>query len=583
MGQVLKGWNASPVVALTATPVVNEMSDILELLAMINPGSITSAAMSRFDLSMELLKRDLQAARKTFDELSDKVILDDQLKIASDNTIKRALFNLLWLKETLLDPLVEKVSWEDEEVQQLGKDKLPLVRWVKKDVEPIGQQLELIERVVRELRHSFLEKTDQIERCLMHPEFYTEKDIDTVIESFKGKDSIEKVEFLSQSATLQEVFLNEESELTQAIANNEKALIFVKHQKTAEFIRLVVQAVYGFDDSSVFVMHSAVANRDQIVENFKKITGRSAVLILLPKSGGVGLNFTNVKLNLMMTCEWTHEKDKQAKARTLRGVGERVIMSIRHQIPQRKHILNVVKKKHYFSRLMLPSSAAELRLILKTCESMVRSKEDNVFVTDEWKEFFDNQVDQIVARFEENAPAIECEYLEKRQGAAENPTKALFGYYISPSVKTRVYFNLIPMPDTPERPPFLRALQIGLAQCLTDGKAALATITEKIESGETITPQALAQLARANLRVENVGKDPQSCLLEIERRGLCVYIYEFSKGIWGSHLVRAEQKGLYTNPTNVIEILRDKDDYYLLSRNSTKNQPLQVIKLPLAN
>lgn len=581
IASLMREWQkkAKPhIVALTATPIVNEMADLIQLLCLINPNVLTSNAQGRFEIAVELLKRELQSARKTFDELNDAVALD--LPLATEQTIKRALFNLLWLKKLLFNPLIDKVSWEDDEVQALGKDKMPTVRSIKKVVEPLGRQMELVQSVVAKYKHSFLEKTDQIERCLIHPDFFAEEHIDSVIAKFGAMTCEQKKEFLLQSATLKAAFCDEGSELTETLENNQKALIYVKHQKTAEFVRCIAKWKYKLDDSRCFVVHSNVAKRDQIIETFKQITDKAALLILLPKSGGVGLNFTNVTLNYMMTTEWTHEKDKQAKARILRGVGERTIVSLQHKIPERKHILNVAKKKRHFSDLLLPSKEmtleATLSTLLNTVEAMVRAQEKNVVVSDDWRAFFKGQVTKICLEFSKNCGALEAEYLEKQ--AQTSTEKPLSGYYISQTHKKLLHYRLIPMPESSERPPFLRALQIGLSQCTESNKETREAYIKQEGSSD-----ALAKWVRTHFKVDESikEKDPEAYISQIIKRGGAVYIYEWANGIWGSHLKRVEIKGKRRDDLKVIEILKSDSSYYLLTQDFANNKPMHFSTIGL--
>ncbi len=575
--KLLESWadnKNAPIVALTATPIVNDMTDVMELLSLINPEVVAASSMHRFQIAMDLLKRNLQSSRKTHDELANKVALD--LKLASDQAIKNALFNLVCIREMVILPLLEKVSRDDDEIQAMPQDEMPVVRDVKKSLNPQGREREVIDKIVATYKGQFFEKTHKLDRALIHPELST-LEVDDVIKKFTELEEGERLEYISQSSMLKAVFVSRESELTMALERNQKAVLFVKLQDTAEFLRHIVKARYNLDDDSIFVHHSGIKNRKAVIEQFKAISGKGAVLILLPKSGGTGLNFTDVGTNIMMTTEWTYEKDKQARGRIIRGVGEKVIVSMRHELPQRKHLLNIVRKKKHLDRLILASKNSSCKdavvSLLKTCEAMVSAEEKNVLVTDGWSAFFRRETQAIGDRFQQNLVELECEYLEKRAQAfmpkAPQCAKDLLGYVVSSEEKTLQCYTLVPMPTNGERKPFVRALQIALLQDITGNKSSLSALVTKMHQEKELSIDDIARLVRTTVPVLTTANDAELCLQEAEKQRLSVITYEFSKGIWGSHLMAIDSRGAGLP----IRFLKGADTIYLMVENPHENRP----------
>jgi len=501
--ELFKQWNC-PKVALTATPLVNKTEDLVSLLTLFNPEKIEGIWVDHFHSAFSLLVDQFRIGlRKTrrgkVASLSQSVELD---------MIKNTLFQLLWFKQKVVQPLVDRETWEglmadlSSSMDQIPPEKVD----IKFRITPTQSQNTLYQGVCDTVG-SFLKRSHLVASLMIHPRLVEQQgqaaqyidlgmtsaecgelreqpasvvlsdqnlsevrqtlhrtfgENNKTILNVKGKHvakliqhlateqyglkkgqvqvlsssdpdlklklaKFDKVqsgegkllmifqgrevvyntvsgveglckeirrmnpdklrEFVQESALLEKLFYSEDEErtLTGTMENNERALIFVKHKMDTEILKAIAMKRYGLTDDRVPVVHSQVSNREQLVSRFKTLDGKG-ILFLLPKSGGAGLNFTDVSLNILCTLEWTHKDYEQCVGRIMRGIGQKFIGLIHCDMGDMTHLRKRVKMKKRQGDLFLDSSEITqenmgyfAKEILKAAQATMRANlEDTV-------------------------------------------------------------------------------------------------------------------------------------------------------------------------------------------------------------
>lgn len=272
--ELIRGWIANSrttVVSLTATPLINTMSDVAKLLNLVNPNVVSSGALLRFETVLNGLT-DFLMQQKMRIERQETPIAIDPAKIHG------SLFELMSLRELVLHPLIERATWDDPEVQQSCFGQIPIKLELKKKLHLQGKQAELIGEVCSEVcEKGFLAKSHLIKRYLIHPSFESEAEVKLAAERFPSFTAQAQNEFLEQSAFLTELFLNLQSELPLALQRREKALLFVEHKDTAALLKVIAQNRFRLPENRVVVIHSDVPKADEKIAAFKAIRNEPSI------------------------------------------------------------------------------------------------------------------------------------------------------------------------------------------------------------------------------------------------------------------------------------------------------------------
>lgn len=265
----VKGMNTSHRIAMTGTPIENNLSELWSIIDFIQPGLLGSH--KKFVSTYERpLKRNPEDV-----ELKDTLI----------NTIK-PVFIRRTKKGILSDILPEK---KEETIRvPMGDEQKQLY-------------MEIIDSVksseVTKMHH--LSALNQLIELCSHPWILSESPQgsvrDMINQSPKLMKTLEIIESVKQK--------------------NEKVIIFTRYHKMQSILRKAVYDVFKIDARIINGKNSV--NRAMEIEQFQTKPGFN-VLILSPKSAGVGLNITAANHVIHYTREWNPAVENQATDRVYR-------------------------------------------------------------------------------------------------------------------------------------------------------------------------------------------------------------------------------------------------------------------------
>ncbi|MBA3602813.1 MAG: hypothetical protein H0W50_04065, partial [Parachlamydiaceae bacterium] len=168
------------------------------------------------------------------------------------------------------------------------------------------------------LLHSqnFFKFTTLVSSLLIHPDLIYIRDnkiykteIDALGKKISKMPNSELVNYIKQSGLLSKLFLDKESKkgkmtIREAMDKSERALMFVSEMDHAEFIKVIAKKHFKLMDNQISVIHSQNKKSESEIAEFKKLKEKG-IQILLPKSGGAGINYTEVVLNILAAVGWT--------------------------------------------------------------------------------------------------------------------------------------------------------------------------------------------------------------------------------------------------------------------------------------
>jgi SNF2 family DNA or RNA helicase len=267
-------------IALTGTPVENNVGDLWSIMEFLNPGFLgTQAEFKRVFFVPIQANRDKEAAGR--------------LKRLTTPFILRRLKT----DKSIIADLPEKL--EMKSFCTLTKEQASLYAAVVRDM---SQALEEAEGIKR--RGLVLATLTKLKQVCNHPA------------QFLGDNSA----IAGRSGKLQRLT----EMLEEALAEGDRALVFTQFAEMGEIIRRHVQASFGRE---VLFLHGAVPKkkRDRMVERFQSNGGNPdspRVFILSLKAGGTGLNLTAANHVFHFDRWWNPAVENQATDRAFR-IGQR--------------------------------------------------------------------------------------------------------------------------------------------------------------------------------------------------------------------------------------------------------------------
>ena len=261
-------------IALTGTPVENNVGDLWSLMEFLNPGHLGSQAQFKRSFFIPIqVQRDPEAASK--------------LKRLTSPFILRRLKT----DKTIIDDLPEKM--EMKLFCNLTKEQASLYAAV---VEDLGKRLDDAEGIQR--KGLVLSTLTRLKQVCNHPAQFLSDN--SPIPGRSGK--------LTRLTEM----------LEEVLAEGDRALVFTQFAEMGGMIRKHLQETFGRE---VLFLHGAVPKkqRDRMVESFQSDDERRPfVFILSLKAGGTGLNLTAASHVFHFDRWWNPAVENQATDRAFR-------------------------------------------------------------------------------------------------------------------------------------------------------------------------------------------------------------------------------------------------------------------------
>jgi SNF2 family DNA or RNA helicase len=262
--------NAKSKISMTGTPVENNLLDVWSLSNIVCPGYLGS----KESFTARYIERDIQSTLDN--DLSGLEVSISQIMIRR-------------MKVDVLDDLPAKID-----IHQ------PVVMPAKERAE--------YEQLVSEIRNSdvnganVLMEITKMQKFTSHP-----------VLTDKAPSNNNLAKLLERSAKLVRMF-----ELLEEISvRGEKVLIFANHYAAIDLLKSSVKERFGVDAQSIDGRVDAI-ERQNTIDLYSSIEG-FAVLVLNPKTAGMGLNITSANHVIHYSRQWNPALEEQATARAFRN------------------------------------------------------------------------------------------------------------------------------------------------------------------------------------------------------------------------------------------------------------------------
>ncbi|WP_440946246.1 DEAD/DEAH box helicase [Methanosarcina sp. T3] len=261
-------------IALTGTPVENNVGDLWSIMEFLNPGFLGSQAGFKRNFFIPIqAERDQEAARR-LKEITGPFILR---RLKTDTSI--------------ISDLPEKM--EMKTYCTLTKEQASLYAAVLEDIEEAMEEAE--EGIQR--KGIILSALTRLKQVCNHPAQFL-KDNSTV----PGRSG--------KLARLTEM-------LDVVLENGEKALVFTQFAEMGKMLKEHLQASFGCE---VLFLHGEIPRkqRDRMLERFQKGKEYLPIFVLSLKAGGTGLNLTGANHVFHFDRWWNPAVENQATDRAFR-------------------------------------------------------------------------------------------------------------------------------------------------------------------------------------------------------------------------------------------------------------------------
>ena len=261
-------------IALTGTPVENNVGDLWSIMEFLNPGFLGSQASFKRNFFIPIqAERDQEAARR-LKEITGPFILR---RLKTDSSI--------------ISDLPEKM--EMKTYCTLTKEQASLYAAVLEDIEEAMEEAE--EGIQR--RGIVLSALSRLKQVCNHPAQFLKDN--SGIPGRSGK--------LAMLTEMMDVVLE----------NEEKALVFTQFAEMGRMLKEHLQASFGCE---VLFLHGGVPRkqRDRMIERFQEGKEYLPIFVLSLKAGGTGLNLTGANHVFHFDRWWNPAVENQATDRAFR-------------------------------------------------------------------------------------------------------------------------------------------------------------------------------------------------------------------------------------------------------------------------
>lgn len=265
-------------IALTGTPVENNVGDLWSIMEFLNPGFLGSQASFKRNFFIPIqAERDQEAARR-LKEITGPFILR---RLKTDSSI--------------ISDLPDKM--EMKTYCTLTKEQASLYAAVLEDIEEAIEESEENEENDIRRKGIILSALTRLKQVCNHPAQLLKDN-----SSIPGRSG--KLAMLTEM-------------LDVVLANKEKALVFTQFAEMGKMIKEHLQASFGCE---VLFLYGGVSRkqRDRMIERFQEGKEYLPIFVLSLKAGGTGLNLTGANHVFHFDRWWNPAVENQATDRAFR-------------------------------------------------------------------------------------------------------------------------------------------------------------------------------------------------------------------------------------------------------------------------
>lgn len=332
---------------VTATPVRNSISDVWRLLELVN-GSDKNGQEFFNQLLMikeEFMRRLLDVAKDVEVDMEEMVFLTAKLHQ-----------RVRYLRENI-HPLAISARRNDPAIRRQWNGMIPEVNKRTVNIDLNEKQKHLLNTTLKV--NNLFTLYDNETKVKQHPDLI-QPGMNKLIEQKSSAFNHLEVQARNNPAQLIEgspMWKAMMQDLQGRVLRNEKCLIVCRHIVPQLILKEVIGSFFARYNILVDCINGDM-NADMqgsALERYKSENNRPAVLLLINKSGGAGLDFPDAKVMYVLGEEWNDGSREQIESRHVRvGVGgEKEIIYYHAGLQHEKHMRDTSMKKKLWGDLIL--------------------------------------------------------------------------------------------------------------------------------------------------------------------------------------------------------------------------------------
>lgn len=326
--------NGSPLLLVTGTPLENNLLELCNLLSLANPGSFS------LDVGNILTNQiDSVVALLTHCEL-EKI----------EYLIVQAFKNLEKFRSQVAVRLANRICKENDKVIQDWHGRLSKRKdkEIKIEFSPILQsEFDNIYKTKDLFASNVIIKSRLlgISGCLTFQG--SDPSVQKVKTIFSGTNDLLKENFIKNSPILNSLF--DHKSFQSVFTKKQFVIIATEHLVVAEITELALKYKFAYSNVQTQFFHGKlnVEERQKIIKWCKELSASPKILLLMQKSGGVGLNLPEARKLFQISINFNPCVDDQAIMRIIRvgNEGARTIFSLSYDILLHEHYKIIQGKK----------------------------------------------------------------------------------------------------------------------------------------------------------------------------------------------------------------------------------------------
>lgn len=366
LGEILNGWKNQNRLLVTATPVRNSISDVWKLLELVNG---TDKNGKEFFNQLLMVKEEFM--RQLLDVANDvEVDMEEMVYLVS-----KLHQRVRYLRENI-HPLTFTARRDDPEIRSQWNGMIPQVNRRTLNIQLNARQQQLLATTLKV--NNLFTCYDNETKVKQHPDLI-ESGTSKLVESnsiafsqlvLQAKKN--PVQVIEGSPMWKEMM----QDLQGRVQQNQKCLIVCRHIVPQMILKEVIGSFFARYNILVDYINGDMnaTMQGSALDRYKMESQRPAVLLLINKSGGAGLDFPDAKVMYVLGEEWNDGSREQIESRHVRvGVGgEKEIIYYHAGLRHEKHMRDTSMKKKLWGDLII-SHPPSRETFLEDIEMMLKA------------------------------------------------------------------------------------------------------------------------------------------------------------------------------------------------------------------
>jgi superfamily II DNA or RNA helicase len=367
LGEIFNAWKKPQKrLLVTATPVRNSISDVWRLLELVN-GSDKNG--QEFFNQLLLIKEEFM--RRLLDVAKDVEVDMEEMVFLTAKLHQRVRY----LRENI-HPLAISVRRNDPAIRRQWNGMIPEINKRTVNIELNEKQKHLLNTTLKV--NNLFTLYDNETKVKQHPDLI-QPGLNKLIEQKSSAFSHLEAQARNNPAKLIEgspMWQAMMQDLQGRVLQNQKCLIVCRHIVPQLILKEVIGSLFARYNILVDCINGDM-NADMqgsALERYKSENNHAAVLLLINKSGGAGLDFPDAKVMYILGEEWNDGSREQIESRHVRvGVGgEKEIIYYHASLQHERHMRDTSMKKKLWGDLIL-SHPPSRETFLEDMEMMLKA------------------------------------------------------------------------------------------------------------------------------------------------------------------------------------------------------------------